>query len=207
MNDSFATKATNWDSPDKLIMTNKFVDELLCHVTPQPSWKVLEIGTGTGLVGLQIEPLVSHLVLEDTSESMLEILRQKVNGKNKVEILHGEVFDYIDRDIDLVFSCMAFHHIPDIDKTLDHLALITKPGAWVIIGDLITEDGSFHGFEPIPHRGFETTFLSGQFVQAGFDVKVVKVYNALIRTIDSITTQYEQFILIAQRLLNQQKTS
>ena len=200
MIDSFAAKASDWDSPDKLKMTDKFVAELLSHVTPQPSWKILEIGTGTGLVGLQIEPMVSHLVLEDTSESMLGILRQKLNGNNKVEILHGEVFEYKPCDIDLVFSCMAFHHIPDIDKTLGHLAIIIKPGAWVIIGDLVTENGSFHGFEPIPHRGFDTSVLSGQFVQAGFIVQAVKVYNTLIRTIDSVTTLYEQFILIAKRV-------
>jgi hypothetical protein len=29
MIDSFAAKATNWDSPEKMIMTDKFVTELL----------------------------------------------------------------------------------------------------------------------------------------------------------------------------------
>ena|ERR1035437_6389201 len=200
MKDSFASKATNWDSPDKINMTDKFVTELLRHVTPQSSWKALEIGTGTGLAGLQIEPLVESLVLEDTSESMLEVLKQKLNENSKVEILYGEMFDYKVQDIDLIFSCMAFHHIPDIEKTLHHLATIAKPGAWVIIGDLVTEDGSFHGFEPIPHRGFDTSLLSGQFIQAGFDVKTVKTYNIFTKTVNSIETQYEQFILVAKRI-------
>jgi len=199
MIDSFASKATNWDSPDKINMTDKFVAELLCHVTPISSWKVLEIGTGTGLVGLHLEPLVAHLVLEDTSESMLEVLKQKLNGNSKVEILHGEVFDYSTRDINLVFSCMAFHHIPDTLKTVQHLATIMLPGAWVIIGDLETEDGSFHGFDPIPHRGFDTTLLSGLFVQAGFDVKLVKTYNIMSKTLDTVTRDYRQFMLVAQR--------
>lgn len=199
MNDSFATKATNWDSPEKVIMTKKFVVELLCHVTPLLTWKALEIGTGTGLVGLQIEPLVSKVVLEDTSESMLEVLKQKLNKNSKVEILHGEVFDYKNQDIDLVFSCMAFHHIDETEKTLQHLATITKTGAWIAVGDLVSEDGSFHGFEPIPHRGFDTFLLLKQFVKAGFEVKLVKTYNVISKTIESTTTNYEQFILIAQR--------
>jgi len=200
MKDSFATKATNWDSPEKIIMTDRFVAELLCHVTPLSSWKALEIGTGTGLVGLQIEPLVSKVILEDTSESMLEVLKQKLNEKSKVETLHGEVFDYKQQDIDLVFSCMAFHHIPDIEKTLHHLSTITKSGAWVVIGDLVTEDGSFHGFEPIPHRGFDTSNVSNQFTQAGFNVKQVKIYNILSRTNGLDTTNYYQFMLIAQQV-------
>lgn len=200
MNDTFVAKAAEWDSPDKINMTTKFLGELLYHVTPLPSWKALEIGAGTGLVGLQIEPLVSKVVFEDTSESMLEVLKQKLNENSNVEILHGEVFDYAQQDIDLIFSNMAFHHIPDTEKTLQHLATITKAGAWVVIGDLVTEDGSFHRFEPIAHRGFDTSVLTKQFAQAGFDVKLVKIFNVITRTIEAESTNYEQFILIAKRM-------
>ena len=200
MKDTFVAKAANWDSPDKIDMTTKFLNEMLFHINPQSSWKAVEIGAGTGLVGLNIEPLVSKVVMVDTSESMLEVLKQKLRSGSKVEILHGEVFDYKNQDIDLVFSAMAFHHLSDVEKTLQHLATITKPGAWVVVVDLVTEDGSFHRFEPIPYCGFDTTILSKQFVQAGFDVKLVKVYNVITRIIDERATNYEQFILIAKRL-------
>jgi len=200
LEDTFSAKAADWDSPEKVDMTQRFVAELLSHIHPLQTWKALEIGAGTGLVGLQIEPLLKTVIFVDTSESMLNILRQKLTDSSQCEIVHGEVFDYKQLDLDLVFSCMAFHHIPDIEKTIHHLATITKTGAWVAVGDLVTEDGSFHRFEPIPSRGFDTSILSRQFVRAGFDVKTVKVYNTLSRTIDSITTHYDQFILIAQRV-------
>ena len=199
MKDTFITKASDWDSPERISMTKKFVDELLMHVSPLSTWKALEIGAGTGLIGLQIEPFVSKVVFEDTSESMLNVLKQKLNDDIKAEILHGEVFEYKQRDIDLIFSSMAFHHITNIEKTLQHLAMITKTGAWVIVGDLETEDGSFHGFEPVPHLGFDTSILSEQFKQNGFDVKSVNIYNTISKGIDSIIMNYEQFILIAQR--------
>ena len=199
MKDTFITKASDWDSPERISMTKKFVDELLMHVSPLSTWKALEIGAGTGLIGLQIEPFVSKVVFEDTSESMLNVLKQKLNNDIKAEILHGEVFEYKQRDIDLIFSSMAFHHITNIEKTLQHLAMITKTGAWVVVGDLETEDGSFHGFEPVPHLGFDTSILSEQFRQNGFDVKSVNIYNTISKGIDSIIMNYEQFILIAQR--------
>ena len=199
MNDTFISKAADWDSPDKIYMTKKFADELIRSINLSPSWKALEIGTGTGLTGLQIEPFVHKVVLEDTSASMLEVLEQKLNENSKVEILNGEVTDYTSQDIDLVFSNMAFHHITDIEKTVKHLASITKANGWVVIGDLVTEDGSFHRFEPIPHRGFDTTILSEHFVQAGFEVKSIKIFNVIARTVDAATTNYEQFMLIAQR--------
>ena len=200
MNDNFKAKAAQWDSPDKIAMTKKFLSEMLFNVNAQSSWKAMEIGAGTGLVGLNVEPLVKKVVMVDTSEAMLGVLKQKLNESNKVEILHGEVFDYKQQDIDFVFSAMAFHHLNDVEKTLEHLATITKPGAWVVVGDLVTEDGSFHRFDPIPYCGFDTAVLSKQFVKAGFDVKLVKIYNIITRITDEKTTNYEQFMLIAKRL-------
>ena len=200
MNDTFVNKAAQWDSPDKINMTQKFLHEMLFNVNPLTSWKALEVGSGTGLVGLNVEPLVSKVVLVDTSEAMLGVLKEKLTESSKVEILHGEVFDYKQQDIDFVFSAMAFHHLNDVEKTLKHLATITKPGAWVVVGDLVTEDGSFHGFDPIPYCGFDTDVLSKQFVNAGFDVKSVKIYNVITRVVEEKTTNYEQFMLIAKRL-------
>lgn len=200
MNDNFKAKAAQWDSPDKIAMTKKFLSEMLFNINPISSWKALELGAGTGLVGLNVEPLVAKVVMVDTSESMLEVLKQKVYNHSKVEVLHGEVFDYKQQDIDFVFSAMAFHHLNDMEKTLQHIATITKPGAWVVVGDLVTEDGSFHNFEPIPYCGFETSVLAKQFVKTGFEVKLVKIYNVITRITDEKTTNYEQFMLIAKRL-------
>ncbi len=197
--DAFVSKAADWDTPDKIAMTNKFAYEIVLYVNPLPTWKALEIGAGTGLVGLQIEPLVRMLVMEDTSEYMLGMLRPKLNKDSKVEILHGEVFDYKQRDIDFVFSAMAFHHLPDVEKTLQHLATITNTGAYIAIGDLVTEDGSFHRFDPIPYCGFDTDLLSQQFEKAGFEVKLVKIYNTITRLFEGEERKYDQFLLIAQR--------
>lgn len=195
MNDTFVTKANEWDSLQRMALAKKFVDELLKNVSPKHDWKAMELGAGTGLIGLQILPLVGKVVFEDTSESMLNILKQKLTGEENIEILHGEVSDYKNRDIDLIFSSMAFHHIEDIEGTIQHLSTITKPGGLVVIADLVTEDGSFHSFEPIPHRGFDTSVLSEEFQRVGFEVKSVYVFNKVSKAID-----YEQFILIAQRI-------
>lgn len=198
--DNFAERAAQWDSPEKIEITEKFITEMLLHVNPHSDSKALEIGAGTGLVGLQIAPLVHRIVFEDTSEAMLKILKQKLPKDSKAEILHGEIYDYTHQDIDLVFSCMAFHHIPDIDKTLQHLAKITNPNAIVVIGDLLSEDGSFHRFEPIAQRGFEIATLSEQFRQAGFLILTAHSYNTLSKESEKgEITEYEQFILIAKK--------
>lgn len=200
MNDSFAHRAAEWDSPEKVEMTKIFVAEMLRHVKPDKNWKALEIGAGTGLVGLQLLPIVNTIVFEDTSAAMLDVLRNKLRDEKSVEIVHGEVYDYETTDIDFVFSCMAFHHIPEIEKTLKHLHEIMTLDATIVVGDLRAEDGSFHRFEPIPHRGFEPEVLISKFQGAGFKVLVTKTYNTLTRErVEGISTDYDQFILIAKK--------
>lgn len=200
MTDNFAHRAAEWDSPEKTKMTQIFVTEMLRQIQPKSHWKALEIGAGTGLVGMQVAPFVHAVVFEDTSAAMLDVLKQKLTENSTAEIVHGEVYDYTRKDIDLIFSCMALHHVPDIDKTLHHLATITNTGATVVIGDLRTENGSFHRFEPIPHRGFNTDILSQQFRQAGFDVITTQTYNVLKRErTQGVFTEYEQFILVATK--------
>jgi ubiquinone/menaquinone biosynthesis C-methylase UbiE len=200
MNDTFADRAAEWDSPEKTKMTEVFVAEMLQLVNPDKDWKALEIGAGTGLVGMQLLSKVRSMVFEDTSAAMLDVLKGKLDEDSPVEIVQGEVYDYNKQDIDLVFSCMAFHHIPDIERTLRHLAAITNPNATIVVGDLMSEDGSFHRFEPIPHKGFDLELLSNQFVNAGFNVLNAQPYHTLSRErTEGVITDYLQFILVAQK--------
>lgn len=200
MKDNFAHRAAEWDSPEKTKMTEIFVAEMLRHIEPQSHWKALEIGAGTGLVGLQIADKVKRMVFEDTSEAMLDVLKQKLDENSNCETLHGELYDYHQQDIDLAFACMALHHVPDIEKTLCHLSSITNDGATIVIGDLRSEDGAFHRFEPIPHQGFDTDILTEQFREAGFDVQTAHTYHVLSRErVEGVITDFEQFILVAKK--------
>lgn len=199
--DNFAHRAAEWDNPSKVNMTQKFVEALRSRIDLKTTWKGFEIGAGTGLVGLQLLPFLNSVVFEDTSEAMLDVLKQKLTGKENIEILHDEVTGYKTVDIDFVFSCMAFHHIANIDATLAHLYKITNPNAIVVIGDIRTEDGSFHRFDPIPHTGFDTDQLSAQFESHGFKVLSADTYNVLERErIPGETNSYEQFMLIATKI-------
>jgi ubiquinone/menaquinone biosynthesis C-methylase UbiE len=200
MTDNFAHRAADWDNPSKVQMTNKFVAALTHNIELKKHWRALEIGAGTGLVGLQLLPYLQSVVFEDTSAAMLGILKQKLKGDEVVEIVEGEVFEYEKQDVDFVFSCMAFHHIPDIEKTLEHLYQITNTGATIVVGDIRTEDGSFHHFEPIPHKGFDTAELSEKFEKVGFKVLSTETYNVLNRErTPGVFTDYEQFMLVAER--------
>lgn len=199
MTDNFAHRAADWDQPSKIDMTNIFVNALQQNIEFKKQWVALEIGAGTGLVGLQILPKVDKMIFEDTSEAMLQVLQSKLTGDENIEICLGEIFACHTK-IDFACSCMAFHHIPDIDAALTHLSSICNPNAIVAIGDIRSEDGSFHRFEPIPHKGFDTDELSIKFEKAGFVIEKCYTYNVLKRErVAGIMSEYEQFLLVARK--------
>ncbi len=198
--DNFAHRAADWDQPSKIKMTTVFINELKKNLQIEPGWKALELGAGTGLAGLQLLPELGSLVAEDTSQAMLEVLKGKLTGKEPVTTLHGEIFGYTQCDIDLLFSVMAFHHLPELKKAIVHIAGIVKPGGYVVVGDLMPEDGSFHHFEPIPHKGFDPEKLKSEFADAGFSIEKMYVYDTLTRErIPGKMSDYDQFILIARK--------
>jgi SAM-dependent methyltransferase len=198
--DNFAHRAADWDQPSKIKMTTVFINELKKNIRIEPGWRALELGAGTGLAGLQLLPELGSLVAEDTSQAMLEVLKGKLTGDEPVTTVHGEIFDYTRCDIDLLFSVMAFHHLPELEKAIGHISTLVKPGGYVVVGDLMSEDGSFHHFEPIPHKGFDPEELKIKFEKSGFTIEKHYVYDTLTRErIPGKMSDYEQFILIARK--------
>ncbi|MFV0471747.1 MAG: class I SAM-dependent methyltransferase [Paludibacteraceae bacterium] len=168
--DYFADRATDWDVDKRIRMADRYVNEVLKHIEIEQHWKALEVGAGTGLVGLKFLPRLSSIVFEDTSDAMLAVLQEKLSRYKirNAEIVCGETTDYVRKDIDFVISNMAFHHIEDIKSLVAHLFAIARQRAIVAIGDIRAEDGSFHYYKPIPHKGFDTNKLVSVFEESGF---------------------------------------
>jgi 2-polyprenyl-3-methyl-5-hydroxy-6-metoxy-1,4-benzoquinol methylase/copper chaperone CopZ len=197
INDPFAVKAKEWDTPMKVKMAEKFVYEMHQNIKFSKELKVLDFGCGTGLVGLLIAPLVKNVVLMDTSTSMIEVLKSKLENvkAENVKVINSEIFAYTQKDIDIVFSLMAMHHIENLNETIDHITKVLKPGGILVIGDLKEEDGTFHPEESVAHNGFNISQLSDIIEGSDMEVTKANVYN----TITKNDKEYEQFILIAQK--------
>lgn len=194
--DYFRNKAEEWDSPAKIEMAEKFVNELLKIHTPSPDKKVLDFGTGTGLVGMKLSGKVREVVYLDSSESMLEILKKKLDANKDWgrTIIHGDITSYNQRDIDLVTTLMALHHIENIDETINYISdNILKPSGVLVIGDLTEEDGSFHNGDAVPHKGFKIEELKAKLEKTGFELITSYVYNTMVKG----DKKYDQFIMVA----------
>lgn len=200
MTDHFADSASTWDSPRKIRMAETFIHALEQEITIQPCWKCMEVGAGTGLAGLLLLPKLKHVVFEDTSEKMLQVLREKTPHVHNIEIFLGETTEYNSGNFDLIISNMAFHHINDIEKTLRHLFQITQEKATIAIADILEEDGGFHRQMKVPHNGFNVSQLSNTFYRCGFEVTCSRVFDWLKKEdINGVVKTYERFIMIAKK--------
>ncbi|WP_457640547.1 class I SAM-dependent DNA methyltransferase [Persephonella sp.] len=179
----FDQVANRYDTPDKFERSKEFVEKLLKTVPVDKSWKLMDIGAGTGTVDILLSPFVKEIYAYDLSEGMLNVFREKIQ-KNRVDNIHifkKDIFsEKVDeKDFDLVFTSMTLHHIQDTEETVEKLILFLKPNGYLVIVDLEKEDGSFHSDNTdVKHSGFEKDYIKELFEKAGLkDVSVETVYS------------------------------
>ena len=155
-------------------MMAKNIASAICKMVPiSPEWEALDYGCGTGLVTLSIEPEVRRITGMDSSPAMLGKIREKVRelGLNNVDTVLAD----LEKDetpkmqVDLITSSMTLHHIADIPSLLKKLHAMLRPGGYIALADLDTEDGTFHADNSgVQHFGLDREWLKAEMAKAGF---------------------------------------
>ncbi len=167
--------AKNWDAhPRRLLQAEKIFKAIEKKVKLNSDMHVLDIGTGTGLLLMHFITKVKQITGIDNSEGMLKVLKEKAE-KTDVKNINFLLFD-ADKDklpentFNLAVSSMTFHHIEHIETFLKGIYKALKTDGKVCIGDLESEDGSFHTNhdDSIKHFGFDKNNFSKMMRNAGF---------------------------------------
>jgi len=175
----FDAVAEKWDQePRRLKLAQDVLDAMRRELPLNPAMEALDYGCGSGLVTLGLQPRVGRITGADSSKGMLEVLTRKVQDQ-RLENVSTQLLDLEQQRLagsyDLIVSSMALHHVQDVPSLIAALAKALKPGGWLALADLETEDGRFHD-EPtgVLHHGFSRDFLAGEFSGNGLaDVRVV----------------------------------
>jgi len=201
---SFDERARTWDDdPIKTERATAFAKTISEQVQPKTEMSALEFGAGTGLLSYQLKDDFGTIVLVDSSEGMIDVLKEKIAKEQlshfvplKVDLLESTP------DIgpfDAIYTLMTMHHIESLPEILKVFHRLLKPGGKLCIGDLVKEDGSFHGSGFTGHKGFDKAELSKLLKEQGLEPFHYEIFYELERKRDNHSSKFPLFSLIAQK--------
>ena len=199
---TFDERAADWDTPRRIARAEEAAQTIEGAIDIPPGCRAIEVGAGTGLLGLALRPRLGSLVLADTSEGMLAEADRKIEeGRlDGVRTVHFDVASDAPPSgapFDLVVSLLLLHHVKDTNAALAGMHRLVTTGGQIAAIDLDTEDGSFHSpeAEGVHHNGFDRERLAALAGAAGFvDVRVGDGHP-----IDDEGRRYPMFLLTARR--------
>ena len=161
----FDAAAAGWDAePRRVKLAQEVVAAIRRELPLAAEMEALDYGCGSGLVTLGLQPFVGRITGADSSKGMLQVLTRKVRERG----ISNVVAKFIDLEkqslaggYDLIVSSMTLHHVRDVAALIGSLAQMLKPGGWLALADLESEDGGFHD-DPtgVYHHGFDREFFS-----------------------------------------------
>lgn len=199
MTDLFEEKAEDWDRRDVVRELSEAIGSAMVEQVPfAPDMSVMDFGAGTGLITAQVAPRVGQMVGVDTSPAMLEKLAAKPELHGRVETVCQDILEQpLARTFDAIVSVMALHHVEDTDRLIETFARHLKPGGWLALADLDTEDGTFHpeDVEGVYHHGFDRKALGERLERHGFeDVRFLTAH-----TVQREDGTYPVFLVTARK--------
>jgi demethylmenaquinone methyltransferase / 2-methoxy-6-polyprenyl-1,4-benzoquinol methylase len=102
-----------------------------------PGSRALDVATGTGDLAVELAGRGADVVGLDFSEAMLELARAKAPG---VEFVAGNALDlpFEDASFDAVTVGFGARNFADLDRGLNEMARVTRPGGRVVILEITT---------------------------------------------------------------------
>jgi ubiquinone/menaquinone biosynthesis C-methylase UbiE/DNA-binding HxlR family transcriptional regulator len=113
----------------------------------RPGLRVADIGTGTGILALELATLGLDVVGIDRSEAMLETARQKwdavaTDASGRVEFRVGDAHELPleSASVDAAFAHMVLHSLEEPDRAIREMARVVRPGGQIILVDFMPHE-------------------------------------------------------------------
>ncbi|MCP5038204.1 MAG: class I SAM-dependent methyltransferase [Rhodobacteraceae bacterium] len=149
----------------------------------EDSFRLLEIGCGTGGTALKLAPFVAHLTGTDISGEMIKIGRAKLglDTPGNVDFLCADANATVPgAPFDAICAFNILHLVPDLSATLHHLYDQTRPDGVVISKTPCIGEMSIFVRAMIPIiklfgkapdvNGFRKAELEATFGEVGFEI-------------------------------------
>lgn len=163
---------------------------LIEFIQPQPSWHVLDVGTGAGHTAICFAPWVKDVIATDLTEEMVEKaaeLAARQNLKNlTTKVADAEKLPFDNASFDLVTCRLALHHFPQPHQALQEFARVLKTPGILGFTDNVTVDNwhaakYYNDFEKLrdpSHQNVTSLQRLCQLIEeSGFHIQYTKVFG------------------------------
>lgn len=161
---------------------NDYIKSVVDAAELHASDRVLDVGTGTGVVAHSIAPHVTEVVGIDISPDMLEWAKASAAPNEVFDLGDVRKLLYEDASFDKVVGRMVFHHIlPDPIAGLLECHRVLRPGGLMVLSEGTPPDEHVRDWytEMFALKEERLTFLEGDLrnlmLRAGFDIHKVVV--------------------------------
>jgi ubiquinone/menaquinone biosynthesis C-methylase UbiE/DNA-binding transcriptional ArsR family regulator len=174
-----------WDA-----LRRVFGDDLLraratTHLVP-PGLRVADVGTGTGILALELAALGLDVIGIDRSDAMLETARAKWaaladpgHGSGSVEFRTGDAhaLPLDDASVDAALAHMVLHSLEEPESAIAEMARIVRPGGSVILIDFVAHEHRWMEKElGLLWMGFDEDRIQQWIRSAGLDEPRVEIH-------------------------------
>ncbi len=152
----------------------------------RPALKVADIGTGTGILAMELARLGLRVVGVDESARMLEAAGAKLASEamEGVELRRGDAhaLPLADGEVDAVLAHMVLHSLSGPGDALKEMARVVRPGGAVVVVDFVSHEQEWMRQElGVRWLGFSLEELKGWFAAAQLPDVQIEVHESSTR--------------------------
>ncbi len=202
---NFDKKAADWDkNHDHATRAHKLADYLASQVDLSNVKKAMEYGSGTGLLSFALKDKIPSIELMDSSIEMTKAAQRKVEEQG-IKSLHPVQYDIMTQELptsryDLIFILQTLHHIDDTALFVQKSAQLLNPKGYLVIIDLVKEDGSFHEDEFHGHKGFVQSELEQKLKDSGLTPTHYGICHIIEKELkDGTIKEYPLFMMVGRK--------
>ena len=173
----FEEMAKRYDSEERIELAKVVVEAVRPELRDSKSKSLIDYGSGTGLVSLELTDLVDSVLLVDSSKQMLEVAEAKISqrGITNSKVLHSDFTQGTpELKADIVLMSLVLLHIPDTKEILQELFNVLNDGGKLIIIDFDKNEEIYH---PKVHNGFVHEELKKTLSDVGFKSIEIKTFH------------------------------
>jgi len=198
--DYFAKKAKDYDK-EKASTKNvsDIADLILKEIKYLKDMRIMDFGSGTGLLLSKVAPYVNEITAIDISKSMNEVLKNKKDGIDcKLEIIEIDLTkEDLNKKFDGIISSMTIHHINDTLSLFQKFFNMLHSNGTIALSDLDEEDGTFHDTDTgVFHYGFNRK----EFISLAKSVGFIDLKIQTVGVVEKPNGKYPVFLLTGKKL-------